>query len=78
MLVHQQHLRIFTTLAEIVGSIDREKHRLPFGSIRTVLVPIELDEPNVVLTNDDVPRVQMTRNDLWRQCVIMKNAATFP
>jgi hypothetical protein len=65
MLVHQQHLRIFTTLAEIVGSIDREKHRLPFGSIRPVLVPIELDEPKVVLTNDDVPRVQTTRNDLW-------------
>jgi hypothetical protein len=52
LLIHQQHLRIFAPRAEIVGGIDREKHCFPFGLIGPVFVPVELDEPNVVLTND--------------------------
>src|ERR1700730_7537917 len=51
-LVHQQHLRLFATLAESMGSVDCEKHRFPFGLIRPILFAIELDEPNVFLTND--------------------------
>ena len=72
ILVHQQHLGILAQFTEIVGGIDREKHRFPFSFVRPILIPIELDEPNVVLTNDDVARVRMTGNDRWRQRIIMK------
>jgi hypothetical protein len=72
ILVHQQHLGILAQFTEIVGGIDREKHRFPFGIIRPVFVPIELDEPNVVLTNDYVARVRMTRNHRGRQRILMK------
>jgi hypothetical protein len=35
-----------------MSSIDREKHRFPFGVVWAVLFAIELDEPHVPLTND--------------------------
>lgn len=52
ILVHQQDLRVFAAFAKFMSSIDREKHRFPLGLVWAVLFAIELDGPNVALTNN--------------------------
>jgi hypothetical protein len=55
----QQHLRPFALFAELLGGVNREQHCFPFGLVRPVLFFIELNEPEIFLTYDEVAPMLM-------------------
>src|SRR3954463_1348963 len=61
MLVHQAHLGAFALRAQFLGSIDCEEHRLSLTAIGTILFISVLDQPMVLMPDDDVSSV---RHDL--------------
>src|SRR6266436_10407971 len=61
MLVHQAHLGAFALCAQFLGSIDCEEHRLSLTAIGAIFFISELDQPFILMPDDDVSSV---RHDL--------------
>src|SRR4051812_40196068 len=55
ILVSRKHLRLLALLAELVRGIDREQHRLAFGSIGAEFLPFERNEPKILPAQHKVP-----------------------
>src|SRR5882757_2431693 len=70
-LVHERDLRRLALLTELVGGIDGKQHGFTFGVVGAVFLAIELDEPDILLANDQVAGARATRHKRWRQRVVM-------
>src|SRR5262249_23399172 len=56
VLVDPQDLRLLALLPELLGGIDREQHRLAFAEVGPEFLAVERDEPDVLLTHDQITR----------------------
>ena len=63
---------ILALFAELVGGVDREQQRLPFGLVGAVFFAVEFDEPHVVLAHHQIPGVWAAGNKRGRKRVTVQ------
>jgi hypothetical protein len=56
VLIDPQDLRLLALLPEFLSGIDREQHRLALAEVRPKFLAVERDEPDVLLTHDQIAR----------------------
>ena len=65
-----KHLGLLALLTELVGGVDREQHRFALALIGAVLLAVELDEPYVLLADDEVTGTRALGGKVSNRCGI--------